>query len=68
VTAVAFMGMENAEFMWYAKKVTPWAASGYFAGIGAYLAQAKVLTTLAVLPAATTVLPAVTDVLPNLLN
>ena len=36
------MGMENAEFVWYAKKVTPWAASGYFAGIGAYLAQAKV--------------------------
>ena len=46
--------------------MTPWAASGYFAGIGAYLAQAKVVATLAVLPAATIVLPAVTDVLANL--
>lgn len=52
---VAFMGMEKAEFGWYAKKVTPWAATGYFAGIGAYLLQSNLLssTTLAMLPAAT---------------
>lgn len=55
---VAFMGMEKADFGWYAKKVTPWAATGYFAGIGAYLLQSQVVssmssTTVAMLPAAT---------------
>jgi len=53
---VAFMGMEKVDFGWYAKKVTPWAASGYFAGIGAYLVQTNGLNflsnTVAMLPAA----------------
>jgi len=55
-SGVAFMGLENAEFGWYAKKVTPWAAAGYFAGIGAYILQTNMLqgssNVVAMLPAA----------------
>ncbi|CAM6100825.1 unnamed protein product [Calypogeia fissa] len=35
---VAFMGMEKADFFWYMKKVSGYAAAGYAAGIVAYLA------------------------------
>eukprot|EP00242_Pyramimonas_sp_CCMP2087_P000055 CAMPEP_0198196774 /NCGR_PEP_ID=MMETSP1445-20131203/186_1 /TAXON_ID=36898 /ORGANISM="Pyramimonas sp., Strain CCMP2087" /LENGTH=572 /DNA_ID=CAMNT_0043865741 /DNA_START=165 /DNA_END=1883 /DNA_ORIENTATION=+ len=54
---VAFMGMEKADFGWYAKKITPWAASGYFAGVLTYVAQhgtaaGMAPNVLAVLPAA----------------
>jgi Na+/H+ antiporter NhaD/arsenite permease-like protein len=34
---VVFMGMENANFVWYLKRVSIPAAVGYFAGIGVYL-------------------------------
>lgn len=36
---VAAMGLEKIEFMWYAKKIGPLAAAGYFAGVAVYLAQ-----------------------------
>jgi Na+/H+ antiporter NhaD/arsenite permease-like protein len=34
---VAFMGMENAEFMWYVKRVSPVALAGYLAGVVTYV-------------------------------
>ena len=40
---VAFMGMESAEFVWYVKRVSPWALTGYLAGIGVYLGEAAFL-------------------------
>lgn len=54
---VAFMGMEQAEFIWYFKRVSPFALAGYFAGVGTYLAAHEFTsalggpTTLAALPA-----------------
>lgn len=36
---VAAMGIEHINFMWYARKVAPWALLGYFAGIGVFLLQ-----------------------------
>jgi hypothetical protein len=56
---VAFMGMESAEFIWYIKRVSPWALTGYLAGIGVYLVQSQLRSTsvsepvLALLPATT---------------
>jgi len=49
---VAFMGMEQAGFVWYTKRVSTWAASGYFAGIGVYLLEqgSFALPSLASLP------------------
>ncbi len=44
---VAYMGMEKGVgFGWYAKRVTPWAAVGYFAGIGTYLLQQQAVGVL----------------------
>jgi hypothetical protein len=37
------MGLEKADFDWYAKKVSVGAAVGYFAGIATYLAQYAVV-------------------------
>ena len=34
---VAAMGLEKIEFFWYARKIGPLAAAGYFAGIAAYI-------------------------------
>jgi Na+/H+ antiporter NhaD/arsenite permease-like protein len=42
---VAYMGMERAEFVWYLKRVSPWALTGYLAGIGTYLAQTSLLAS-----------------------
>ncbi|CAG9459956.1 unnamed protein product [Pedinophyceae sp. YPF-701] len=36
---VAFMGLEKVDFMWYVRKVSPWALAGYVGGMGVYLAQ-----------------------------
>lgn len=36
---VAVMGMEKIDFIWYLKKVAPWAIIGYFAGVLAYWGQ-----------------------------
>ena len=36
---VAAMGLEKIEFFWYARKIGPLAAAGYFAGIAAYIVQ-----------------------------
>ncbi len=36
---VAAMGMEKIEFGWYARKIGPLAALGYFAGGAVYLVQ-----------------------------
>jgi Citrate transporter len=40
---VAFMGMESADFVWYVKRVSPWALSGYLAGIGVYVGESVFL-------------------------
>lgn len=42
---VAYMGMESAEFVWYLKRVSPWALAGYLAGIGTYLVQTSLLSS-----------------------
>jgi len=34
---VAFMGMEQVDFMWYVRRVSLVALVGYFAGVGVYL-------------------------------
>lgn len=39
---VAAMGLEHIDFMWYLRKVAPWALLGYFAGVLVYLLQAKI--------------------------
>ncbi len=36
---VAAMGLEHIDFMWYARKIAPWALLGYFAGVIVFLAQ-----------------------------
>jgi len=38
---VAAMGLEKIEFFWYAKRIGPLAAAGYFAGIATYIMQYK---------------------------
>jgi Na+/H+ antiporter NhaD/arsenite permease-like protein len=40
---VAAMGMEHINFIWYVRKITPWALLGYFAGFGVYLLQAMLM-------------------------
>lgn len=36
---VAAMGLERIDFLWYLRRVTPWALLGYFAGIVMFLTQ-----------------------------
>ena len=36
---VAAMGMEKINFIWYMRKIGPWALLGYFAGTGVYLLE-----------------------------
>lgn len=43
---VAAMGMEKINFMDYAKRVTPWALLGYFAGAFVYFVQNELLTLI----------------------
>jgi len=59
---VAYMGMEKADFMWYLKKVSPWALTGYLAGAGTYVATHALLNT----PAIAATLPALPAVLSSL--
>jgi Na+/H+ antiporter NhaD/arsenite permease-like protein len=40
---VAAMGLERVDFVWYVKKVTPWALAGYVAGALVILAQRTLL-------------------------
>ncbi len=40
---VAAMGLEHIDFMWYARKIAPWALLGYFAGIFVFLVQSYFL-------------------------
>jgi Na+/H+ antiporter NhaD/arsenite permease-like protein len=54
---VAFMGMESAEFMWYVKRVSPWALIGYLAGIGAYIGQNSLVESLNGAPQVLAILP-----------
>lgn len=44
---VAAMGLEHIDFMWYARKIAPWALLGYFAGILVFLAQSSILSFFA---------------------
>lgn len=39
---VAAMGLENINFMWYFRRITPWALLGYFSGIAVYWVQSLV--------------------------
>lgn len=36
---VAAMGLERIDFLWYLRRITPWALLGYFAGIVVFLVQ-----------------------------
>ena len=40
---VAAMGLEHIDFMWYARKIAPWALLGYFAGVLVFLVQSYFL-------------------------
>lgn len=40
---VAAMGLEQIDFMWYVRNITPWATLGYLAGVGVYLLQQSLL-------------------------
>ncbi len=40
---VAAMGLEHIDFMWYARKIAPWALLGYFAGVIVFLVQSYFL-------------------------
>jgi len=40
---VAAMGLEHIDFMWYARKIAPWALLGYFAGVFVFLVQSFLL-------------------------
>ncbi|MFN5768375.1 MAG: sodium:proton antiporter NhaD, partial [Pirellulaceae bacterium] len=40
---VAAMGLEHIDFVWYLKKIGPWALLGYLAGMLVYLAQSWLL-------------------------
>jgi Na+/H+ antiporter NhaD/arsenite permease-like protein len=51
---VAFMGMEKADFVWYLRKVSPFALAGYLAGAGTYVG----MHALAAAPAVAAVLDA----------
>lgn len=39
---VAAMGLEKIEFFWYAKRIGPLAAAGYFGGIATYILQYRI--------------------------
>ncbi|MDA8744406.1 sodium:proton antiporter NhaD [Rubripirellula amarantea] len=39
---VAAMGLEHIDFLWYAKRIAPWAMAGYIAGAVAVMAQQAV--------------------------
>ncbi len=43
---VAVMGMEKIDFIWYLKKITPYALLGYLAGVGCYVLEDKILLSL----------------------
>eukprot|EP01025_Chloroclados_australasicus_P018667 TRINITY_DN19901_c0_g2_i1.p2 TRINITY_DN19901_c0_g2~~TRINITY_DN19901_c0_g2_i1.p2 ORF type:complete len:239 (+),score=37.14 TRINITY_DN19901_c0_g2_i1:61-717(+) len=43
---VAYMGLEKADFMWYVRKVSPWALFGYLGGIAAYVGTHDIGPTL----------------------
>lgn len=36
VAGVTLMGLEGVGFMWYAKKISPWAFLGFALGLGTY--------------------------------
>jgi Na+/H+ antiporter NhaD/arsenite permease-like protein len=40
---VAAMGLERIDFVWYLRKIAPWALLGYFSGIVVYLLQQAIL-------------------------
>ncbi len=40
---VAVMGMEKIDFIWYLKKITPYALLGYLAGAGVYILMDKLI-------------------------
>jgi Na+/H+ antiporter NhaD/arsenite permease-like protein len=40
---VAAMGLEKIDFLWYLRKITPWALLGYFAGVIVFLLQVYLL-------------------------
>jgi len=39
---VAAMGLENINFVWYLKKIAPYALVGYVAGFITYLIQSQI--------------------------
>ncbi len=41
---VAAMGLEHIDFLWYLRKITPWAIVGYFSGVAVILIQRMLLS------------------------
>jgi len=39
VAGVTLMGLEGVGFLWYTRRITPWAALGFIAGMGSYELQ-----------------------------
>jgi len=45
---VAVMGMEKIDFVWYLKKITPYALLGYLAGAGIYILLDKLFLSIGI--------------------
>jgi len=42
-SGVAVMGLEHMNFVWYLKRITPWAFIGYASGCAVFFAQRELL-------------------------
>jgi len=45
VAGVTFMSMEGVGFLWYCRRVTPWALLGFFSGLATFQVQRMVMAT-----------------------
>lgn len=43
VAGVTLMGLEHVGFLWYMRRISPWAALGFAAGIGSYALQRMIV-------------------------
>jgi len=55
---VAVMGMEKIDFIWYLKRITPYALLGYLAGAGVYVLMDKLLFSAGSVATALNTIPA----------
>ena len=43
VAGVTLMGLEHVGFLWYMRRISPWAALGFAAGMGSYALQRMIV-------------------------